>query len=303
MVYQKYMRKHSAGRLMHLEAEIFKEILKGEDITPEMVNSYIGRMKNGEIEMIFDDQKLRAIALVFQLVIDENLDPMDIDLVKFTKLYMEKVREEKIMDFISAGRLIFMAWNVLFMKSENVLKKFSGKDDDFYDLWDPYEIEPGFDENFELTESIMGNDPILEPVRHGEKRPITLPELLSAVRDALNESMERKREIEKRKELEEKYRIAVNERMHKESIEEDIKEVWNRICEMEDEFLKKEIEDGTKEDSIRVLLSLLFLEKDDKVRMYQEKPFSDIHVHVMVPKELRKIEFLNKPTVEVVKKS
>ncbi len=288
---------------MHLEAEIFKEILKGEDITPEMVNSYIGRMKNGEIEMIFEDQKLKAIALVFQLVIDENLDPMDIDLVKFTKLYMEKVREEKIMDFISAGRLIFMAWNVLFMKSENVLKKFSGKDDDFYDLWDPYEIEPGFDENFELTESIMGNDPILEPVRHGEKRPITLPELLSAVRDALNESMERKKEIEKRKELEEKYRIAVNERMHKESIEEDIKEVWNRICEMEDEFLKKEIEDGTKEDSIRVLLSLLFLEKDDKVRMYQEKPFSDIHVHVMVPKELRKIEFLNKPTVEVVKKS
>ncbi len=288
---------------MHLEAEIFKEILKGEDITPEMVNSYIGRMKNGEIEMIFDDQKLKAIALVFQLVIDENLDPMDIDLVKFTKLYLEKVREEKIMDFISAGRLIFMAWNVLFMKSENVLKKFSGKDDDFYDLWDPYEIEPGFDENFELTESIMGNDPILEPVRHGEKRPITLPELLSAVRDALNESMERKKEIEKRKELEEKYRIAVNERMHKESIEEDIKEVWNRICEMEDEFLKKEIEDGTKEDSIRVLLSLLFLERDDKVRMYQEKPFSDIHVHVMVPKELRKIEFLNKPTVEVVKKS
>jgi len=288
---------------MHLEAEIFKEILKGEDITPEMVNSFIGRMKNGEIEMIFEDQKLKAIALVFQLVIDENLDPMDIDLVKFTKLYMEKVREEKIMDFISAGRLIFMAWNVLFMKSENVLKKFSGKDDAFYDLWDPYEIEPGFDENFELTESIMGNDPILEPVRHGEKRPITLPELLSAVRDALNESMERKKEIEKRKELEEKYRIAVNERMHKESIEEDIKEVWNRICEMEDEFLKKEIEDGTKEDSIRVLLSLLFLEKDDKVRMYQEKPFSDIHVHVMVPKELRKIEFLNKPTVEVVKKS
>ncbi len=288
---------------MQLEAEIFKEILKGEDITPEMVNSYIGIMKNGEIEMIFEDQKLRAIALVFQLVIDENLDPMDIDLVKFTKLYLEKVREEKIMDFISAGRLIFMAWNVLFMKSENVLKKFSGKDDDFYDLWDPYEIEPGFDENFELTESIMGNDPILEPVRHGEKRPITLPELLSAVRDALNESMERKKEIEKRKELEEKYRIAVNERMHKESIEEDIKEVWNRICEMEDEFLKKEIEDGTKEDSIRVLLSLLFLEKDDKVRMYQEKPFSDIHVHVMVPKELRKIEFLNKPTVEVVKKS
>jgi len=288
---------------MHLEAEIFKEILKGEDITPEMVNSYIGRMKNGEIEMIFDDQKLKAIALVFQLVIDENLDPMDIDLVKFTKLYMEKVREEKIMDFISAGRLIFMAWNVLFMKSENVLKKFSGKDDDFYDLWDPYEIEPGFDENFELNESIMDNDPILEPVRHGEKRPITLPELLSAVRDALNESMERKKEIEKRKELEEKYRIAVNERMHKESIEEDIKEVWNRICEMEDEFLKKEIEDGTKEDSIRVLLSLLFLEKDDKVRMYQERPFSDIHVHVMVPKELRKIEFLNKPTVEVVKKS
>ncbi len=288
---------------MHLEAEIFKEILKGEDITPEIVNSYIGRMRNGEIEMIFDDQKLKAIALVFQLVIDENLDPMDIDLVKFTKLYLEKVREEKIMDFISAGRLIFMAWNVLFMKSENVLKKFSGRDDDFYDLWDPYEIEPGFDDNIELTEKIIGNDPILEPVRRGEKRPITLPELLSAVRDALNESMERKKEIEKRKEIEEKYRIAVNETIHKESIEEDIREVWNRICEMEDEFLKKEIEDGTKEDSIRVLLSLLFLEKDDKVRMCQERPFSDIHVHVMVPKELRKIEFLNKPTVEVVKKS
>ncbi len=288
---------------MHLEAEMFREILKSENLTIEMVNSYINRMKNGEIEMMFEDPKLKAIALVFQLVIDENLDPMDIDLVKFTKLYLEKVREEKIMDFISAGRLIFMAWNVLFMKSENVLKKFSGRDEDFYDLWDPYEIEPGFQENFDVTESIMSNEPILQPIRRGEKRPITLPELLTAVKDALNESMERKKEMEKRKEIEEKYRLAINERVHKESIEEDIREIWNRICEMDEDFVKKQIEDGTKEDSIRVMLSLLFLEKDEKVKMYQEMPFMDIHVHVLVPKELRKIEFVNKPTVEVVKKS
>ncbi len=288
---------------MHLEAEMLKEILKSENLTLDMVNSYINRMKNGEIEMIFEDPKLKAIALVFQLVIDENLDPMDIDLVKFTKLYLEKVREEKIMDFITAGRLIFMAWNVLFMKSENVLKKFSEKDDDFYDLWDPYEIEPGFQENFDVTESIMNNEPILQPIRRNEKRPITLPELLTAVRDALNESMERKKEMEKRKEIEEKYRLAINERVHKESIEEDIKEIWNRICEMDDDFVKKQIEDGTKEDSIRVMLSLLFLEKDEKIKMHQERPFMDIKVYVLVPKELRKIEFVNKPTVELIKKS
>ncbi|MGC9126047.1 MAG: segregation/condensation protein A [Thermoplasmata archaeon] len=284
-----------------MDSETIRQIMNGS-ISDEALAEYIReyRDKRENYYLSIEDQKLKAIALAFELVIEENLNPLDIDLVKFTELFLKKVRNENLLDFITAGKLILMAWEILYMKSERVLEKFSPQEDDFYGEWEPYNISSVEEYNYDLTDTIVNSNVIEEPVRHVEKRQITLTELLGALKEAMEESENRKKELEERKVIEERYRLMIGERLHKDSLEDDIKEIWARIAEMEDEFIKKQIEDGTKEDSIKTLLSLLFLESQGKVELFQNRPFDDIYVHVLVPKELRKIEFIPAPKVEVV---
>ncbi|MBD6955698.1 MAG: hypothetical protein F9Y92_03530 [Thermoplasmatales archaeon] len=284
-----------------MDSETIRQIMNGS-ISDEALAEYIReyRDKRENYYLSIEDQKLKAIALAFELVIEENLNPLDIDLVKFTELFLKKVRNENLLDFITAGKLILMAWEILYMKSERVLEKFSPQEDDFYGEWEPYNISSVEEYNYDLTDTIVNSNVIEEPVRHVEKRQITLTELLGALKEAMEESENRKKELEERKVIEERYRLMIGERLHKDSLEDDIKEIWARIAEMEDEFIKKQIEDGTKEDSIKTLLSLLFLESQGKVELLQNRPFDDIYVHVLVPKELRKIEFIQAPKVEVV---
>lgn len=287
-----------------MDKEIIMDIMK-KNMSQEQINNYLEMLKDekSNLYISIDDPKLKAIAAAFQLVLDENFNPFDIDLVKFTQLYLKKVKEENILDFITAGKLVLMAWEILFKKSEKVLKMFNEKEEDFYDLWDPYGPIPETTGDYDITDTIVNSNPFQEPVRRAEKRPVTLSELISALKDAMSESEKRSKENEEKKKIDEKYRILIGQRLHQESIEDDIQEIWSRICEMDDEFYKNQIENGTKEDSIKVLISLLFLENSGKITMKQEKPFAPIMVNVLVPKELRKIALVKPPNVEIVKHS
>ncbi|MGC8610660.1 MAG: segregation/condensation protein A [Thermoplasmata archaeon] len=265
------------------------EILNVNKDNPDIIN-IMKKIENEEKEYAFEsDPGIRAIMAAFKLVIEENFDPMNIDLVRFTKLYLEKLKNEHILDFISAGILIELAWEILFKKSQVLLDRVMGTNTDYYDLWEPVDFKQpeDFYDEFDYGEFLADNIPISEPIRRNEERPVTIVELINALDEALKESENRKKKIENKKQLE-KYKIDIMERVHKESIEEEIEDIWNRIKEMDDEFYKGEIEDGTKEDSIKVLMALLFLELENKVSMEQEIPFGPIRVTVKVPKEQRK---------------
>ncbi|MDP8011257.1 MAG: segregation/condensation protein A [Thermoplasmata archaeon] len=287
-----------------MDNEILREIMK-RDLTQDQINYYLSILKDEKTNLYLsiNDQNLKAIVVAFQLVLDENFNPMDIDLVKFTQLYLKKIKDENIFDFITAGKLVLMAWEILFKKSERILSIYTTKEEDYYELWDPYDSVPENIDYSEITDTIIDSNPFQEPVRRMEKRPVTLSELINALKDAIKDSETRMKENEEKKKIEEKYRILIKERLHQESIEDDIQEVWSRICEMEDEFYKNQIEDGTKEDSIKVLISLLFLENSGKIIMEQNEPFGPIKININVPRELRKIAFLNPPNVEIVKKN
>lgn len=287
-----------------MDNEILREIMK-RDLTQDQINYYLSILKDEKTNLYLsiNDQNLKAIVVAFQLVLDENFNPMDIDLVKFTQLYLKKIKDENIFDFITAGKLVLMAWEILFKKSERILSIYTTKEEDYYELWDPYDSVPESIDYSEITDTIIDSNPFQEPVRRMEKRPVTLSELINALKDAIKDSETRMKENEEKKKIEEKYRILIKERLHQESIEDDIQEVWSRICEMEDEFYKNQIEDGTKEDSIKVLISLLFLENSGKIIMEQNEPFGPIKININVPRELRKIAFLNPPNVEIVKKN
>ncbi len=234
----------------------------------------------------------RAVALVFELVINEKLDPWKIDLVKFTQLYMERIRQEKDIDFVIAGKIIYMAWNILMRKSEDILNNVEQEeyslDDNFFDFdLSPFEFE-------EHNETEISALEIKEPVRREEKRPVSLMELLHAINEAKIE-VEKKRKVRK---LREKFKFNLDEKVHREDLEEEIKEVWQRLCEVQgDEVTLSLIYDGSREDFIKVFLALLFLERFQKVELEQYKSYGEINIKILVPQELRMVEFMNPPEI------
>ena len=100
------------------------------------MNEYIDMVKQARdqdtvsIQSPFD----RSIYLAFDLVLHQQLNPWNIDLVQFSSLYMRRAKEEKI-DLLIAGRIIYMAWKVLHMQSDNLVVHMEAQQD----------IEPDFD--------------------------------------------------------------------------------------------------------------------------------------------------------------
>ncbi len=234
----------------------------------------------------------RAVALVFELVINEKLDPWKIDLVKFTQLYMERIRQEDDIDFVITGKIIYMAWNILMRKSEDILNNVEQEeyslDNDFFDMdLSPFEFEEYKEREVPILE-------IREPVRREEKRPVSLMELLHAINEAKVE-VERKRKVRK---LREKFKFNLDEKVHREDLEEEIREVWQRLCEVQgDEIAFSLLYDGSREDFIKVFLALLFLERFHKVELEQYRPYGEINIKILVPAELRMVEFMNPPEI------
>lgn len=235
----------------------------------------------------------KAVAIIFELVINEKLDPWKIDLVKFTQMYLERIREENDIDFIVAGKIIHMAWNILMRKSENILTHVEqeeyGVDMDFFELdFSPFEEGRGY----ELME--VHEIDIKEPVRREKKRPVSLMELLQAINEAKVEVERKKRQ----RKIREKFKFNLEEKVHKEDLEEEIKETWERLCEVQgDEISLSFLYDGTREDFIKVFLSLLFLERFQKVELIQEKAYGEITIRILIPQELRMVEFIEPPEI------
>ena len=287
---------------MHSYRNIVEHLLYHKAIldTDVDVDYYLRMVKNMEdgIHIIATNPVDKAISIIFELVTKEKLDPWKIDLVKFVNLYLDRIRKEKDIDFIIAGKIIYMAWNILHRKSEDVL--YDAERDEYPDDFFGFDIDIG---NFQIYESDEKNEKfnvnmeIKEPVRREEKRPVSLFELIEAINEARVEYETRKR----RRKIREKFKFNLEEKVHREDLEEEIKEVWERIAEvMGDEISLTLLYDGTRDDFIKVFISLLFLEKYGKVELYQKRAYGDINVKILIPQELRSIEFAAVPNIDIV---
>ncbi|MBC7108659.1 MAG: segregation/condensation protein A [Methanomassiliicoccales archaeon] len=236
----------------------------------------------------------RAIQLVFELVISNNLDPWDIDLVQFTKLYTEKMQDEEI-NFIVAGKLMFMAWMILRLQSEKVLEMHRRAE--AYDLfcsdWD-------FDHLDMLTNStdsvpfecdILDHVELAEAIRRGSSRPVSLVELLDAFDEARKEAEANLRRAAIREEMK-KAGIKFDEKTHPEDVEKDVEIVWQRIQRCGPGVISiEDLWEESKEDRVMVFVSLLFLAKMGKISLTQDDlPYGQIFVEARVPWDIGAIE-------------
>ena len=187
---------------------------------------------------ILTDPFDRSVALVLSLVKDEGMDPWNIDLSAFLKLFTKRVKQEASgLDLPACGRLIRMSWEVLTEQAstlfDRVIALDTEEEEDFYDFGWESEYD---DEEFIFTTTILeGNADVHLPglfgerVRREEGRPSTLGELLSALKDACDEAEILKTKEEFRKAHAEELKNMldnVGSRMHNEDMEGDIRRCW-----------------------------------------------------------------------------
>ncbi len=281
-----------------MEHLLYHKALLDNDIDIDYYISLAQNLEEG-VHLSAKDPVDRAIAIAFELVIAEKLNPWKIDLRKFTQLYMERIKSDREIDFIIAGKIVYMAWNILMRKSEQVLENASRKEEypEFFGM--DMDLE-GFEEMYDAPESefvATASIELKEPVRREESRPVSLFDLI----DAMNQV---KREIAKkktRKKVREKFKFNLEEKVHKEDLEEEIKEVWDRLSEVSgDEIALSLLYDGTNEDFVTVFIALLFLEKFGKVELEQYELYEEIYIKIKVPEELRHVEFTPTPEISIV---
>src|SRR4030042_1270247 len=250
-----------------------------------------------------DDPFEKSVALVFELVVTQRMNPWDINLIEFSKMYLQRVKKASELNLIIAGKIVYMAWEILKLQSEQVLQRVDRPEqvEMMFDGWNPDNLDI-FVVPFELGtgEMLLHTDemPINEKVRRKADRPVTLIDLLDAFEEAKKES-DIRQELSK---FMQKYkRPDFDDKAHKESLEDDIALVWERIQKFGNGAVAiSDLYAGTKDDRITVFISILFLARMGKLSVWQEKvPFGEIFLEVTVPWDMAQLEDAN--AVENVK--
>ncbi|MBT3970828.1 MAG: hypothetical protein HOE92_01275 [Euryarchaeota archaeon] len=181
----------------------------------------------------------RSVALVFELVRTEGLNPWSIDLEKFIRLFSKRIRKGSgELDLPSCGRLIRLAWGVLRHQAEDLYGRALLADEEEesdFNFLGGWEVE--FDDaEFAFTNNVLTGEadstlPNLfqERVHRDEGRPVTLGELLGALREACVESEEVRLREEHRKRHAAAVKNAIStvgNKMHDENLEKDLRLCW-----------------------------------------------------------------------------
>ncbi len=256
---------------------LFHKALTEDSEAYVRINGYMDILgKTGSGEKLNDpvDESIRS---AFSLVLESGIDPWEIDLREFVRLYSRKVAENRF-DMIVAGKLMLMAWKILRMQSEATCSKTD---------------EPLEEEFFEFDFTLEDEDESLvvpevsfrEAYRRETMRPVTMYELLDAFEEARVE-MEIQRERERvRVELEDKVPRKFDNKAHDEDDKQDVEFVWERIVKLGtgpipiNELYTRDIQ-----ENLRTFVSVLHLVRDGKLAVWQESlPRGEIFIEMKVP--------------------
>ncbi len=261
-------------------------LLQREDVAKkENLEKYV-EMADGKATMYAGNPFDRAIAATFELVIDEQFDPWEIDLVSFSRLYLKKVNETRVIDLMTAGRIILMAWKVLKLQSDDMIQRLEEPEEEEPEEWDDIPDWYMEDDGYTYTRAVIENEaPIEEKVRRDGKRKVTLVELINAFEEARDEVAERQQRQEQR--AEERERQAVQDEQdvggnaHQEDIEREIDIVLSRLSQLNGRAIAIDelCDTDDKEDLVMTMSSLLFLARENRIQLWQEDfPYGTIYL-------------------------
>ena len=265
---------------------VFHRSLLGEtEDTSQLLERYLAlveRLKEG-VHVVIPDPFQKAMALLFELVIEEEFDPWEIDLVKFTQSYLDRMRSNGEVDFAIAGRLLYMAWSILYLQSEALLKLRSSAmptelpadgmpptDDGYLPLLETPEA-------VDVTTAVLGSTdppPLLEMVRHPETRPVTLLELVRAFGEAEADARRSLRIQELRERLRDEQRAPPEVLVHGDIPERDLEDTWQAALAhpvgAPFPFLDLWNPLEGRDRLVAVFLAVLFLARERSIELRQE---------------------------------
>ncbi|MCL2149027.1 MAG: chromosome segregation protein ScpA [Methanomassiliicoccaceae archaeon] len=239
------------------------------------INGYMDILgKAGSGERLNDpvDESIRA---AFSLVLENGIDPWEIDLGEFVRLYSRKVAENRF-DMIVAGKLVLMAWRILRLQSEATCSKTD----------EPYE-EEFFDFQLEDEDEflVVPEVSFRQAYSRDAVRQVTMYELLDAFEEARAE-MEVHLERERvRAEIEEKAPKRFDNKAHEEDDKQDVEFVWERIVRLGagpmqiDELYTRDLM-----ENLRTFVAVLHLVRDGRLEISQASlPRGAITIEMKVP--------------------
>lgn len=277
------------GVLQHL---LFHKAMIDENNGSEKIDNYLRILENTS-ETTSNDPLDRSIETVFDLVLNNNMDPWDIDLMRFTQLYTEKVKDSEV-NFVLAGKLMLMAWSILRMQSEKILISSEERQEEAIDeFYDDYGSER---ELLCMPDEVS----LYEVVRRKGSRAVTLVELLEAFEEARREEEQNLSRIRVRdvKPKDEKF----DTKAHNDDMERDVEIIWTRIMKCgPGEIDIEDIWEGGREDLVTIFMSVLFLARDGKIDLWQEDaPYGRVRLQVRIEKDIATIEDISSEVAEEI---
>ncbi len=270
---------------LDIEEEVFRHILfhkaliddSDEEVYHKLEKylEVLSDLKEG-VHVTIKDSYSRSIAMIMELATESYLDPWDVDLVKFCNMFVKKLRKQERFNLITIGKLIRMAYSILYMKSTDTLRKAEmSPEDDFVDE-DPFYDWMENDETFEVTKNILkSKQPVLmESVVHKGDRPVTLMDLLNALEDVEDEvevlKEQRRERLKSQKMMDKRNRENINEKVYKEHTEEDINMTWQRVNQFNGHPIPfSQIDQDFDLDANSTFISLLYLANWERVKIWQ----------------------------------
>jgi segregation and condensation protein A len=272
---------------------LWHKAMSDHDETGDRITEYIDMVTGSEEgeHVSFKDAFHRDLAIAFELVTQEHLDPWNLDLSKFSQLYLEQAREHGV-DLVTAGRIILMAWTVLKLQSDEIAERavFQPEEQEEYG-WDDMPDFSFSDDEWDFTERMnaLPVAPIDEKIRHKGDRRVTLMELIGAFEEVHEEASQRKKlmqtKLQARLSLKRKMRGKVGSMMHKEDLEAEIAETWHRILDHPSHPIPfSDLIERNVVDLVQTFNAVLFLAKNQRIGINQENfPYGEIWITPMLP--------------------
>ena len=207
----------------------------------QLLERYLALVQNLQegVHIVIADPLQKATAMLFELVLDQEFDPWEIDLVRFVRAYLERVQSEGAVDFPVAGRLLCMAWNILFLQSEAILRSRDAPPEVDDPMSDGGAIPDASEEGYlglmqtpeavDVTSAVLRSDAppsLVQMVHHPETRPVSLLELIRAFGEAETDARSSIRQQELRERLRDEQRSPPEVLVHGEIPERDVDDAW-----------------------------------------------------------------------------
>lgn len=227
---------HTASVVKHL---LWHKAMVGDESDGKRITDYIDLVTHADDgeHVSLPEGFNRDIAIAFELVTQNHLDPWDLDLSKFAEMYLKEAKERGV-DIVTAGRIILMAWTVLKLQSDEVASKAIIRSAEPTELgWEDIPDWGFNDDQMDFNDRIFAlpKAPIDEKIRHKGDRRVTLMELLNAFEEVHTEAQQRleinEMKLAARLQLRRRMRGRIGGMMHTEDVQAEMSETWTRILD------------------------------------------------------------------------